>query len=164
MAALLRWSLHSEIQGYIPCATKNTQSDMIQGILRETLRCRFTNSPTKADKQLGGPFWRSISAESQHPAHQKIKWHSASFDSARLEDVYSECMDRDILEISDFRKLSGSHVWDFQQQTKWVLKRWLMCPGSHFSISRKNTVGFENKKKQISSRRRHRQTNCQIQI
>ena len=36
----------------------------------------------------GGPFGRSISAESQYPGHTKINWRSASFDSARLGAVY----------------------------------------------------------------------------
>ena len=44
-------------------------------------------APPRLINSSGGIFWRSILAESQQPAYEKIKWRSESFDSARLEAI-----------------------------------------------------------------------------
>ena len=63
-------------------------------------------APPRVDKQLGGPFRRSISAESQHPAHEKYQMapHVSARHHSKPFLFHSECTAHFILGIPRFGK------------------------------------------------------------
>ena len=98
-----------------------------------------TYCPTKVDKQLGGPFldfWpirpiKKINGASPQPPNTHWK-------PFNLIWAFFEWLEDEILEISDFWKMSGSHF--SKTRKKWVFENAPHLSGSIFSKTRKKMV------------------------